>query len=105
MAVYTRTEGCRPTGQAELLLTAEVLSVLTWWGRGFPLLSWGKQRGGAWTPGREVRPRALLSVGGKLLLQSDGSLQAIGWGEKASRTPQAMGQETSGESVDNLQLN
>lgn len=68
MAVYTNTEGCLPTGQAERLLTAEVLSVFMWWGRGFPLLSWGKQRGKASTLGRGAWPRALLSVGGKLAL-------------------------------------
>lgn len=68
MAVYTNREGCFPTGQAELLLTGEVLSMFMWWGRAFPLLSWGKQRGGAWTLGRGVLPRLLLSVGGKLAL-------------------------------------
>ena len=67
--------------------------MLMWWKRGFPLLSWGKQRGGAWTSGKAVWPRALLSVGVKLALETDGSPEGCGE-EKASKAPQAMGQWT-----------
>lgn len=51
MAMYSNTEGCLPNGQTEPF-PAEVHSVLMGWERGFPLLSWGKQRDGAWPSGK-----------------------------------------------------
>lgn len=89
MAVHANIEGCLSSGQKELPLPAEVLLVLTWWRRSFPLLSYGKHRVGAWTLGGGVWPRVLLSVGIRLALQSEQAGKV--WKEKASRTPRPWG--------------